>query len=64
MVGPVRLEPTTNRFFLLGESGGTLLKGRIARAFLDIDFRFALVRTYREPRLNVSPIRTQQVEDS
>jgi len=47
-----------------GESGETLIRGSVVRSFLDADFRFTAVRTYTEPRLNVRPTRTQQVEDS
>ena len=47
-----------------GGSGETLTRGRIVRSFLDADFRSALVRTYTEPRLNIRPIRSQQVEES
>ena len=45
-----------------GESGGTLLKGRIARPFLDIDFGFEAVRAYTEPRMKFRPIRIQHAE--
>ena len=47
-----------------GEPDEALIIGRIVRTFLDADFRSALVRTYTELRLNVRPIRSQQVEDS
>ena len=47
-----------------GEPDEALIIGRILRAFLDADFRFAAVRTYPEPRLNVRPTRIQRVEDS